>query len=592
MKRYSLRWQLYPSYLLIIVMAVVALTWWAINLQDRFYLQITEDDLVARAQIIEQQAAPIMAEDDRARLQPLATEIGQRSGTRITMILTDGVVVGDSEEDPATMENHGDRPEIADALVTGRGVSTRYSSTLRKRLMYIAIRSEYEGRVVGVVRVAVSVTLVDQARETLRYNLLLAGLVIALLAALINYFVSARITRPLKTLQKGAERFAQGHLNRRLPVASTEEIGSLAEALNEMAAQLKQRIATIDGQRQEQRAVLSSMSEGVMAVDSERRLLGLNAAAAKILGIDDIDAMLGQTVHESVRSSALQEIVHETLKTGQTRQAEIGITTRDQEAVILVSASTLHDDTGTNLGCVVVMNDVTMIRRLERIREEFVGNVSHELKTPITSIKGSVETVLDGAFDDPPAARRFLEMASRQADRLHNIVEDLLSLSRLESSGQVGGVERQVESLNDMIKTAIDECRSKADSREVKLTCHCEDTIKVPINPSLIRQALVNLIDNALNHSEVGSSVVVTLADDNTGVRIHITDTGRGIAPQHIPRLFERFYRVDEARSREHGGTGLGLAIVKHIVLVHGGTVEVTSELGRGSVFTILLPKE
>lgn len=589
MARRPLRWQLYPSYLLITIIAVIALAWWAMEAQDAFYYQQTAQDLKARAQLVEEQVRSLIAEEDYAAVAELAREFGQRTSTRITIILPDGLVIGDTDEDPAVMDNHATRPEILEAKEQGFGTAVRFSNTLKKRMMYTAILSEGQEELVAVVRTAVPIAFIEEAKEALRLRMVLGGFVVAVLAAAVSLLVSHRITRPLEHLRRGAQRFARGNLSSRLAVPDSEEIGELAEAMNEMAAQLYQRINTITKQRQEQEAVLSSMVEGVMAVDPDDRIINLNRAAADLMGVQ-LESVIGLTVPEAVRNTKLQQVIDETLQTRQTVQDEVIFSWGEQERLVQVSASILRDAEGRGIGAVVVLNDITQLRKLENVRREFVANVSHELKTPITSIKGSVETLLDGAIEDSNDARTFLRMIARQGDRLHQIVEDLLSLSRIERESEQEEISLEPGRVCDVLQAAVASCYAKSQEVGVVVELECPEDLTIDLNAHLLEQGVINLIDNALKYSEAGRKVTVRSRREGTNVLIEVSDQGCGIDPKHLERLFERFYRVDKARSRRMGGTGLGLAIVKHIALAHRGRVSVDSTVGQGSTFTIHLP--
>lgn len=589
MARRPLRWQLYPSYLLITIIAVIALAWWAMRAQDRFYYEQTAQDLRVRAQLVEGQVRTPVEQGDYETVADLARRLGQLTSTRITIILPDGTVIGDTDEDPAVMANHAARPEIRQAVEQQFGTAVRFSNTLQKRMMYVAILLESGGRIIGIVRTAMPVTFIDEAKEALRLQMITGGLVVAVLAAVVSLIVSHRITRPLEHLRRGAQRFARGNLSSRLAVPKSEEIGELAEAMNEMAAQLHQRINTITKQRREQEAVLSSMVEGVMAVDRDERIINLNRAAADLMGTE-LNSAIGLTVPEAIRNTSLQQVIEETLRTRRTTQEEIVFSGGETERLVQVSVSILRDAEGHGIGAVIVLNDITQLRKLENVRREFVANVSHELKTPITSIKGSVETLLDGAIEDRIDAMRFLQMIARQGERLHRIVEDLLSLSRIERESEREEVSLQTRSVCEVLRAAVVSCETKAREAGVEVHLECPDDLTASLNAHLLELGVINLIDNALKYSESGRAVTVSARHQDGDICIEVSDEGCGIESRHLERLFERFYRVDKARSRKIGGTGLGLAIVKHIAIAHGGRVSVRSTVGQGSSFAIHLP--
>ena len=588
MARRRILWQLYPSYLLIVVLSVVAVAWYAIRSQRQMYYQEVAADLRARAELVMPHIGSLLATDSTESIDTLSKQLGGRSETRITVVLPSGQVVGDTDEDPSLMENHRTRPEITSALSTGYGQAVRYSNTLQRNMMYVAVLSERDGNVLGVVRTAIPLTFVDEELSVTKIRIALSGVVIALLAAVVILFVSRRISRPLEELRAGAERFASGDLRTRLTVDGSEEISTLAEAMNHMAAQLDHRINLISQQSKEQEAILSSMTEGVLAVDTDERVINFNRAAADMLDLHPQHAR-GMTVQEVVRNTHLQEIIAHTLRSRESHQGEV-IFPGLSERVMEVSATILRDTEGNDIGALMVLDDITRIRRLENLKKEFVANVSHELKTPITSIIGSVETLLDGAIDNKSDAERFLTIVSRQADRLYRIVEDLLSLSRLERDTDESVVPREMKSIQPVLDAAIQVCERKATDKSIDVTLECDPNLRAEVNAPLLEQAVVNLLDNAITYSESGESVEISAAAQNDKLVIAVTDHGCGIEQKYLPRIFERFYRVDKARSRESGGTGLGLSIVKHIALVHGGEVRVESRVDVGSTFTIILP--
>jgi two-component system phosphate regulon sensor histidine kinase PhoR len=420
------------------------------------------------------------------------------------------------------------------------------------------------------------------------------GLVLVALAALLAgttaKIVANVVARPVGLLREGADRMRAGGAIERLPVPQGRELGQLAESLNEMTAAWEVRLQTALRQRNEQEAVLSSMVEGVLAVDNRQNVISINHAAANIVGIEQAHAQ-GQALDEIVRNSALQEFVSRALTAAEPLKEEIVLHQRGRRQIIEAHGARLRGPAGAGIGAVVVLNDVTELRRLEQVRRDFVSNVSHELKTPVTSIKGFVETLLDGALDDPAQARRFLEIVQRQADRLNAIIEDLLTLSRLEQRDQAADEMLETAPLIGPLREAVELCAPAASARGIRIDLSCDPGVRARINTNLIQQGVVNLIDNAVKYSENNTSVSVEAIEAADEVLIFVRDQGCGIAADHLPRLFERFYRVDQARSRNLGGTGLGLSIVRHIVQSHRGRVTVESTPGIGSSFCIHLPK-
>ncbi len=411
-------------------------------------------------------------------------------------------------------------------------------------------------------------------------------------------WILLRRNRQLARLRRGAERFAAGELARKLPLEGPSDLVRLAEALNRMAAQLDERLRHLASQRNEMMAALSSMSEGVVAVDLEENILSLNPAAVQLLGLDPLNA-IGRGIVEMIRNPALQDLTHQALQTEQTVQAEITLRApvRSAEAAVeaprqlLVQGTALRDAWGKRIGALLVALDVTRLRQLETVRRDFVANVSHEIKTPVAAIRGAAETLQDLAGCQNDDAQRFLRMIVRQSERLNALVEDLLNLARLEQDSQQRRVVLKPDLLAPVIEAALEACQMRAQARHIDLHVQCPTDLSAPINSGLIEQALANLLDNAIKYSPEGARVEVTAAVVGQEVVLAVQDTGPGIEPEHLTRLFERFYRVDKARSRALGGTGLGLAIVKHVAQAHGGRVSVDSAPGMGSTFRIHLPR-
>ena len=592
MPRKRLLWQLFSSYIVVTILALFAVTWYATRSLRDFYHEETAADLHARAHLVAHEALRGVVAGDAAKVNAWCRAISQESGTRTTVIAPSGTVLGDSDENPGKMENHAtsNRPEVLAALAGKRGLATRYSQTLGKDMMYLALPLRSDDGLVGLVRVSIPVTSIEDALARVYSSLTAAGVVIAAFAAIVGLLMSRRISQPLEEMKRGADRFAEGDLHVRLPVPETQELATLAEAMNEMGAQLDERLRTILEERNEHQAILASMTEGVIAVDTQECLLRMNKGATQMLGVKP-GALAGQSIQEAVRNAALQKFVSTVLEGSEPVEEEIAVAHDDGDRILQAHGTALRDARGNRIGAVVVLNDVTRLRRLEGVRRDFVANVSHELRTPITSIKGFVETLLDGALADANDAPRFLGIVASQVDRLNAIIEDLLLLSRLEADGAKPTIALTNARVLSVLEGALGVCAHKADDRNITVELRCAPGLKAPVNAPLLEQALINLIDNAVNYSEPSSTVEVEASVHDGQTTLAVRDHGCGIEADDLPRLFERFYRVDKARSRKLGGTGLGLAIVKHIASVHGGRVTVESTPGQGSTFTIHLPR-
>ncbi len=589
MARKRLIWQLFPTYLLVTVLSLLAITIYTTRTVKNFYREQLSDNLERQALLLRPQVQQYIQELRYVALDRLIKELGSSVGVRITVMLPDGSVIADSDEFVENIQNHGERPEFLGAMTSIIGRHERYSTTVRADMTYIAIPVYSGGEVIGVIRTAFPMIELYNNLYAIYLQVFAGGTIITLIAGALCWMVSLHIMRPIEDLKQGAQRFAQGDFKNPLLPPNSTEIAGLAEAMNQMATQLDEKLRTVISQRNEQEAVLSSMVESVFAVDHEERIISLNKAAAKLLGVSSPDKVHSKPLHEVVRNTALQQFITDALHSDTSLERELVLHNKGEQ-YLQAGGAVLRDAYGQRFGAVIVLNDVTRLRRLEKVRRDFVANVSHELKTPITSIKGFVETLQDGAINEPDDATRFLDIIAQQAERLNNIIEDLLLLSRVEQDRESADNVLEHAPINSVIRTAVQLCLLSANAKNISIINTDSQPIEGLISPSLLEQGIVNLINNAIKYSEPGSSVRLSLESNENEIIIHVRDEGCGIASEHLPRLFERFYRVDKDRSRRQGGTGLGLAIVKHIAQLHKGYVRVESKLGVGSCFSIHLP--
>jgi two-component system phosphate regulon sensor histidine kinase PhoR len=487
------------------------------------------------------------------------------------------------------MDNHTDRPEIIQSIENGNGTSIRYSNTQKQEMMYFALPFYKDDKVVAVVRLSLPLSSIENTIWQMQERIIVGGIVIALLAVLVSFLVSKRISKPLEKIKEGAERFAGGEFDRKLYSRGTIEISSLAETLNMMAQQLDERIKTLSRQRGEQEAMLRSMVEGVLAVDVDERIILINKAAGNFFQINAKECP-EKLIREVIRNTALQEFIQKALNSRKRIKTEISIF-NEEELVLQIKGSALQGTEGKQIGTLIVMNDITQFRQLEKMRSEFVANVSHELKTPITSIKGFVETLREGAIQEPEKAIQFLDIIAKQSDRMNAIIDDLLNLSRIEQQEESTGMQLSTGNVYQAVTGAVQDCLNQAAQKQISIQVDCGESLSAMINTPLLQQAITNLVDNAIKYSEAGSEIKISAREKKKKIILSVQDWGSGISKEHHSRLFERFYRVDKARSQKLGGTGLGLAIVKHIAAIHNGKVTVESEPGKGSTFSIHIPK-
>jgi two-component system phosphate regulon sensor histidine kinase PhoR len=586
--RRRLFWKLTLTFSLTIVVCMAVVGTVLVPGQVRTTRRQVEEQLARLARLADESFAAYLDPAHAAAADSLAKVLGADTGTRITIIAPDGVVLADTQGTPARMENHRFRPEVQAALNGEVGSNMRTSATVHQRFLYVAVPSR--ARQGWVIRVALPYVQFERhVREST--NVLALGVVLAVVLILpVGALFTRRITHPLEAMRASLRRLEQNEFGVRLDPGADDEIGQLARTLNQAQERLEHTIRSLTGQRNQREAIVASMVEGLVAVDGEGSVLLINASARALLDLDQ-QPVEGRALVESVRQPDFIDFVREVQ--GSTGPLGRELVLRGTQLRWLeLHGAPLRFGAGEASGAVVVFNDVTRVHRLEQTRKDFVANVSHELKTPVTSIKGFLETLVQGgALEDPVQARRFLGIIARQTDRLTAIIDDLLYLSRLEHEGE--GIPRHPVNLAQVVEGCIADFQDAAQVRGVTLAAQADaGPHRIAGDASLLTRAIDNLLDNAIKYSPAKSRVDVALRREANVVLFEVRDQGIGIPEEHLPRITERFYRVDTARSREMGGTGLGLAIVKHVALVHRGTLRVESRLGRGSCFTLRFPAD
>ncbi|MDI1447698.1 ATP-binding protein [Polyangium sp. 6x1] len=533
---------------------------------------------------------------DGATLDGLSDELGALSGGRVTLIAPGGAVLGDSElslDEVVRAENHAAREEVSAALLNGTGSAFRYSGTLGQRMIYAARRYGKPEHGVSVVRIAVPLTGIDDAIGRVRI-FLLVGIAVAIAAAVaMSAFGTSLLTRPVRSLTEAALAMAGGNLAIHAPAQGTDETAQLGRALNRLSSELLAAIEELRDERDLLASILDGMNEGVLVTDGDARIVLANRALRGMTLVGE--GTIGKSVIEVIRNASLQEALDRAAVSSEAivREVELsGLLPRK----LLVRVSKLpsrkdRDRQSTNdRGLIAVFHDVTDLRRLETIRTDFVANVSHELRTPVTAISTAAETLLAGALAEPEEAAEFVDVIDRHAKRLRQLVDDLLDLSKIESKNyRLKLVEQDVTPAVTHVARLLEEAARR---RKVELRIERpEGPLPARIDRRAMEQVLMNLCDNATKYAGEGAHVVVTARPKaGGGVEISVKDDGPGIPTAHLGRIFERFYRVDAGRSRDLGGTGLGLSIVKHLVELMNGTIDVESQLGKGSTFTVRLP--
>ncbi|MDD5491629.1 MAG: ATP-binding protein [bacterium] len=547
-----------------------------------------ENNLVTRAQLISEFIpAEIIKQENTALIQPLIIKTKQNTDARITVIAKDGIVLGDSESDPLTMENHRARPEVIDALGGKTGFSSRYSYTLFKTMLYAAVPVKTgNGEIVGVIRLALPLSTVKNLTINILPNLWL-GLVVALVLTIILGYISAYfVTQPIREITQITQKAAQGDLLQKISITTNDEIGNLAGSLNKMFQQLQERMDEINQEKNKLTTIMTSMAEGVIACDNEGRVILLNQASENLFSVKAEDCQ-GKIFLEAIRNNDLDTVIAQVLSSGQPLREEIPILLPVQKTFLIQASPLSHD--GKTTGAVLVLHDITELKRLENNRREFISNVSHELKTPLTSIKGFIETLLGGALEDKNNNRRFLAIIQEHANRLGKLIDDILVLSGLES--REVGLSSSPVNIKGLIQTTMETLTPQLTKKRITWKLESQDNIPLVIaDQDKIKQVLLNLLDNAIKFNKENGIITINVETLPEVLKISISDNGIGIPEKDLLRIFERFYRVDKARSRDLGGTGLGLSIVKHIVEAHHGQVGVESIEEKGSTFWFTLP--
>lgn len=557
---------------------------------EELYLSNIEEKLITQSYLLSE----MLVADTKAKnvqdIEKKIIEIGHELHARITVIDITGRVLGETNYDPSTMENHLSRPEIQEALAGAVGRETRYSTTAATDYMYIAQPIYSENGIIGVVRISNPLKEVQTIVRGFHKNVVFALIPGLILSLLLVYRISIGITRPIKEIKDAAVDITQGKLDRSIYIESTDEIGELAKAIDFMAASLKDKLISIKDKNTKMEAILSSVVNGIIAVDSNQNILFINPMAQRMLDIHESD-MVGRHLLEIIRNSKIDNMIKNILEDATHEENEITINYPEEKIFRLYSNAIKYPESESIIGIIIIIQDITEIRKLERMRSEFVANVSHELKTPLTSIKGFVETLKAGAIEDQETSIRFLNIIEDEADRLNRLITDILSLSELESRK----TKTRIEFIHttQKITEIMSMLQNQASKKDIKLTCDFGEQVgHLKGDPDQFKQMMINLIDNAIKYTPERGKVQVFAYNEESNVVIKIKDNGIGIPKEHIPRLFERFYRVDKARSRNVGGTGLGLAIVKHIAMQFGGKIDVKSTVGKGTEFIVTIPAE
>jgi two-component system phosphate regulon sensor histidine kinase PhoR len=574
----SIQWRITIPLVLLVVVIMGALgAYLAISTRSS-QLDDLRSELEHEARITAEASLPgFLNPDGPESPDALAKRLGQEIEARVTIIARDGTVLGDTDEDPATMENHAGRPEVIDALSTGLGESTRYSTTLERMMLYVAVPVSYQGEILGVARVSLPLDTVESVVRRVTVSIIIAMAAAAALVILAAWLIARFTTRPILKLTAASRRITSGELGQKITIEARDEVGELANAFNEMSARLKETVATISEDRARLATILDNMADGVIMTDAEGNVSLANQTAKKLFNIKGPE---GKSLIEAVRDHEADELLKLCLRTAemQSVQYESGTSKRYLRAIALPVAHS---------GVLLLFQDLTELRNLQATRRELIGNISHEFRTPLAGIKAMVETLRDGAVSDHDIAVDFLNRIDSEVDRLTQLVAELTELSRIET----GKAELKLEpvDINDLAEEVTAQLKPQVERQRLSLVEElAADLPRVPADRARVRQVIVNLLHNAIKFTDAGGRITVSTRREGGSVTVAIADTGRGIAGDDLPHVFERFYKGDKVRTGE--GAGMGLAIAKHIVEAHGGNIRVESEEGRGSTFSFSLP--
>lgn len=579
----GIQWRITVPFVILMLVSMGVLGAYLVNSTKDSQLDALRARLENEARITAEASLPgFLGQDEQATLDKLAKTLGRDIETRVTIIAPDGTVLGDSEEDPAIMENHAARPEVVDALSEGLGKSTRYSTTLGQKMMYVAIPVSYQGEVLGITRVSLPLMVVESLTRRITVIIYTAMAITTLLVILAAWIIARITTRPICRLTAASREIASGELGQKVTVASRDEVGELAHAFNEMSLKLKELVGTISGDKARLASILDNMADGVIVIDTDDKISLCNKAAEKLFGIRDT---VDRSLIEVVRDHEISDLLSLCLQTGriQDTQYESGVSRRYIRAIAIPVGNRKQE------GILLLFQDLTDIKNMQTTRRELIGNISHEFRTPLASIKAMVETLRNGAVDDKEATMDFLARIDEEVDRLTQMVAELTELSRIET----GRAELKLESvdINALIEEVINQLSPQAERQQLSVNKQLTPGLpSVQADVARVKQVIVNLTHNAIKFTPPGGSITISSRYDDKYVTVDVTDTGTGISRSDLSHIFERFFKADKARAS--GGTGLGLAIAKHVVEAHRGSIRAKSEEGQGSTLSFSLPRE
>ncbi len=566
--------KIFSGYILIALLLTILITFFTFGLLNNFYSSILENRLTELNESLAPVVIELMQDDDKEPLEGYINKIGEKMSTRVTVVLVDGIVIADTEENTANMENHSNRPEIITALQDGTASIARYSETIQKDMFYVASSLIVDGNAIGILRTSLFLQDTSSILNKLKLNIIQSVLVIVLCIIIISAFISQSITKPVKTLTLGLKRFASGDFKTRVFMHKEDEFHMLAENFNAMATQVNELFERVSQQKEALGTIISSMQEGVLVLNNEGKIKIYNESFTNLF---HADTCFGKHYWEVINDYKIQEFIKEIASSRKSKTTETAFETRE----LLLSGTSREEYENT----IIVFYDITNMKKFDTLKSELIGNVSHELRTPLTAIKGYLETLHE---EVPNKQQQYIAIVSKHTQRLINIVQDLLTLTELEDEN----TELYKEPLNfrELLERISGLFDQKIRERNLTLVTSIEsDLPNFHGDPFKLEQLFINLIDNAVKYTNEGK-ISIEVKSNQDSIIVSISDTGIGIGHEHLERIFERFYVVNKSRSRDLGGTGLGLAISKHIILLHNGTIKVDSEPNKGTTFSTHLP--
>ena len=578
---HGIQWKITLPFIAVITICIGVMGIYLVHFVDDNQTNNLRTYLTNEAKITAVTSQPFFS-SSTAALDGLAKQLGTDINARVTIIAADGTVLGDSEDNPVTMENHSTRPEVIAALATGYGEIVRYSTTLNEQMMYVAVSIKDNNEVLGVARVSLPLSDVRNSIHHLTIVISLAVILTIILTGFATWLIVRITTRRIREVTRASREIAAGDFKQDIQIRSRDEAGELGKAFNEMTGNIRKLVESISTEQSKLETVLSNMADGVIVTDKEGNISLANHAAEKLFGFR-AEAIISKTVIEVTHDHEIDNLAKRCLARGEQLNSQIELTSAGKYLRVIAIPIT-----GKVLsGCLLLLQDLTEMRNLQTMRQELVGNISHDLRTPLAGIKIMVETLREGAIDDKKAAIDFLTRIENEVDRLTQMVSELTELSRIEA----GSVELKKEAvnLNELVDEAIIQLSPLANKQNITLNTVLSDSLpSVKVDRDRISQTITNLIHNAIKFNRTSGNVTIITSSDDKAITVKVIDTGIGIPKANLPHVFERFYKAD--KSRANSGSGLGLAIAKHTIEAHGGIIWAQSEAGKGSTFSFTIP--